>query len=334
MNILTKALLSLSRTDPLAIADCPPSVVQARASLGLVVLLSFFLAAGSAFLALQLVFGDGLWTRFWALFYGVLVATINREFVATTTHSWLRVAVRIVFAVLVGVTIALPLEMRLFKGRIEGEISQLVATRNAPTMREIQTIEQRVDGSRGQLRTLLAQQAKEVARISEEKEREGKLRGGVGKRWMELQVRLDGAQQRMDELHAEEKSLALSATDAARIAQLRAAIENERVQSTDLLSRFEALTHLTDQNPLVAVMTWMLRLLLVFLELTPLILKLCMPEDEYDALVNCRRSVTRQKLIAVSNHRMETIMRDPAAANSTDYDDSLRDLMNGTQGPP
>lgn len=334
MNVLTKALLQLSRTDTLALDVCPPSVTQTRASLGLVVALSFFLAAGSGYLALQLVFGDSAWTWFWTLFYGVLIAAINRDFVASTTQSWMRTGVRVGFAVLVGVAIALPLELRLFQGRIEAEITQMVSARNAPALRETQALEQRLETRRQQLRAELDQQLQETQRLSQEKEREGALRGGVGRRWQDLQARLNAAQARVDELRAQERALVMPAADSARIAQLRTAMENERARSTDLLSRFEALIHLGNQSPLVAVMTWALRLLLIFLELTPLIIKLCMPEDEYDALMNCRRSLNRQKLIATANHHMEAISRDPVAANSKDYGEPLRDLMDGTHGTP
>ena len=102
-----------------------PSEHTKYSGLGGVLLATLVLAALSAGYAIYSVFGNWLWTIGFAIVWGLIIFNFDRFLVSTmrkygvTRQKQLWMAVpRILLAVLIGVTIARPLELKIFEKEI------------------------------------------------------------------------------------------------------------------------------------------------------------------------------------------------------------------------
>jgi hypothetical protein len=110
--------------------DCP-SEHSKYAGLGGVVLATFILASLSAGYAIYSVFSDPVWAVFFALVWGAIIFNFDRFLVATMRkygvsrrkQLWMA-APRIALALLIGVTIARPLELKIFEKEIDVQVTE------------------------------------------------------------------------------------------------------------------------------------------------------------------------------------------------------------------
>src|SRR5579872_441507 len=110
--------------------DCPSEQTK-YAGLGGVLLATFVLAALSAGYAIYSVFNDPLWAFVFALIWGLvifnfdrfLVATMRKYGVSRRKQLWMA-APRIALALLIGVTIARPLELKIFEKEIDVQVAE------------------------------------------------------------------------------------------------------------------------------------------------------------------------------------------------------------------
>ena len=108
-----------------------PSEHTKYAGLGGVILATFVLAALSSGYAIYSVFGNIAWTITFAIIWGLIIFNFDRFLVSTMrkygvgTHKQIWMAVpRIVLALLIGVTIARPLELKIFEKEIDTKVAQ------------------------------------------------------------------------------------------------------------------------------------------------------------------------------------------------------------------
>jgi Domain of unknown function (DUF4407) len=111
-----------------------PSEHSKYAGLGGTILATFALAALSAGYAMYSVFDNGLWSFGFALIWGLIIFNFDRLLVSTmrkyglSRRRQLYIAIpRIALALLIGVTIARPLELKIFEKEID---VQVVANRH------------------------------------------------------------------------------------------------------------------------------------------------------------------------------------------------------------
>jgi hypothetical protein len=110
--------------------DCP-SEHSKYAGLGGVVLATFVLASLSAGYAIYSVFSDPIWAVLFALIWGAIIFNFDRFLVATMRkygvsrrkQIWMA-APRIALALLIGVTIARPLELKIFEKEIDVQVTE------------------------------------------------------------------------------------------------------------------------------------------------------------------------------------------------------------------
>ena len=110
--------------------DCP-SEHSKYAGLGGVVLATFVLASLSAGYAIYSVFSDPIWAVFFALIWGAIIFNFDRFLVATMRkygvsrrkQLWMATP-RIALALLIGVTIARPLELKIFEKEIDVQVTE------------------------------------------------------------------------------------------------------------------------------------------------------------------------------------------------------------------
>ena len=102
-----------------------PSEQTKYSGLGGVILATFVLAALSSGYAIYSVFGNWIWTIVFALIWGLIIFNFDRFLVSTMRkygvskrkQFWMAVP-RIALALLIGVTIARPLELKIFEKEI------------------------------------------------------------------------------------------------------------------------------------------------------------------------------------------------------------------------
>lgn len=323
-----RALLFLSKTDRHALQVCTPEARMAQTSLGAMVLIAGVLAFCSSFFAVHSVFFGGassipavIGSGAAAMLYATIIMAFDRELV-TSREKWVTI-IRIPLSILIGMVIAFPIELKLFEGRITSEIMATIDERNAEARQEIANLEQQIAAERehlmaGAIAAVTVNQGL-VDQALDEYDRERKrvaCREVCERRLNELnraraaltdsQGALEDTARRIDaEIDRR------FAVQKAGIAQIRQDIATEKQTSHDLASQTEALDAITDASPMMAVVSWLLRIFITLLDLLPALTKLFMPYSEYHAYIDARRRLNVSKTVAVTNHLLEEIKAHP-----------------------
>lgn len=323
-----RALLFLSKTDRHALQVCTPEARMAQTSIGAMVLIAGVLAFCSSFFAVHSSFFGAaasipavILSGAAATLYAIAIVAFDRELVAAR-EKWVTM-IRIPLAILIGIVIAFPIELKLFEGRITSEIMATIDERNAEARQEITNLEQQIATERehlmaGAIAAVTANQGL-VDQALDEYDRERKrvaCREVCERRLAELnraraaladsQSALEDTARRVDA----EINRRLAA-QKARIAQIRQDIATEKQTSHDLLSQATALSAVTATSPMAAVVSWLLRIFVTLLDLLPALTKLFLPYSEYQAYLDARRRLNVSKIVAVTNHRLEEIKAHP-----------------------
>jgi hypothetical protein len=280
-----------------------PSEGIKYSGLGGVLLATFVLAALSSGYAIYSVFGHWGWAITFGLVWGLIIFNFDRFLVSTMRkygvsrrRQLLLALPRVALALLIGVTIARPLELKIFEKEInvkmventhkkmqrndsllgletraqvaaaEGERARITARRNAleDTLRQLQAAYvQEADGT-----------------------------GGSGRRGIEQLTRLKmNAWQTAQAQYAPELAQLAAGlrTQDSIIADARTAMEGKRrgYEATaganlGFLERNKALSDLSDEESSVWWTILMVSLLIILLETGPILSKLIMPVGPYD----------------------------------------------------
>ena len=108
-----------------------PSEYSKYAGLGGVILATFILASLSGGYAVHSVFGNPAWTFLFAIIWGLIIFNFDRFLVSTMRkygvsrrkQLWMA-APRVALALLIGVTIARPLELKIFEKEINVKVTE------------------------------------------------------------------------------------------------------------------------------------------------------------------------------------------------------------------
>ena len=131
MNKLTKFLLWLSVTDPDFIKECPRRELILQTIIGTLILLTSIFAAFAAGYAMHTVFNNWFFSIVLGLLWGIMINTFDRLLVSSFKVSSLSssedfilkkfffpILFRLPFAVLIGFTVAVPIELAIFSSQI------------------------------------------------------------------------------------------------------------------------------------------------------------------------------------------------------------------------
>lgn len=280
-----------------------PSEHSKYAGLGGVILATFVLASFSAGYAIYSVFGNIGWTLVFALVWGLIIFNFDRFLVSTMRkygvskrkQFWMAVP-RIFLAFLIGITIARPLELKIFEKEIDTRVTQNI---HHKILLNDSLLQQE---SKSQLQTAEAERSRLVARKVSLEDTLHRLQtayvqeadgtGGSGRRGIEQLTRL--------KMGAYEAALAqftpeLKRLDADILAQdsimntARAGVEERRKQyeaaakaNVGFLERNKALGDLSNEESSVFWTSTLLSLLIILIEIGPILSKLIMPVGPYD----------------------------------------------------
>lgn len=313
----------LSKTDFDVIYDpsCTRLTRTSRTSLGVAVFLAGVTAFLSGTYALSTVFGSYAWGTFAALtlgfMYGCIFLLIGREMVGSQSKR--AVLVRVPLAIGMCFIVAIPLEMKFLDGNIDKELRVMNVKENEAALKPTRDRQEELERGTRELQDAVSHYRDEVSYWEKAAEAEtvGRVRAGrTGKAGAGPAYR-----EAMRNREASAVALARHEMELKRHAEL-AEVERKRIyadynmasipQTEDFLARYEALAQLKSTSAAAAVVSWGLRGLFMLIGLLPILLKLSLPFNEYDALVESRLRLLIKRIYLLGDRQPEELSRAPS----------------------
>ena len=280
-----------------------PSEHTKYAGLGGVLLATFVLATLSSGYAVYSVFGNWLWTIAFALIWGLIIFNFDRFLVSTMRkygvsrrkQIWMAIP-RLALALLIGLTIARPLELKIFEKEIAVKMQEnlhhkiqnndsLLQIENKLLMQDATAERQRLTMRKNAIEDSLAQL--QTAYIEE-----ADGTGGSGRRGIErlTHLKMDAYNQALLTYTPEMKSVdsgiraqdSILSTAKSNLEQKRKDYSLVAGSNQGFLEKNKALSDLSDQESSVWWTSTLLSLLIILIEIGPILSKLIMPVGPYD----------------------------------------------------
>jgi hypothetical protein len=315
---MSKFFQFLSKTDRRLIEPCTDHSVKTQVTNGVFVLLTATFAFLSGMYAVYSTFKDFRVAIPVGILYATLIAFIDREIVSTTTKYG--AALRLPLAFVIGLVIAVPLEMRLFNDRIEKQLQSENRDKNKPALDQKQLDEQafqaRITSLEAEIKTY--RQNIDAAGLAMQDEttgavRDGKLRTGIAGEGPAFRAA-------RDQLDRNKELLSAAQAELQRLTQT-AVTEKDRIKENftsgtvgmpdDFLARYEALEAVKASSPSAIYLTMGIRALLILLEMSPALMKLLQRDNEYTVALEGTRRVNISRVIGLANDQIDQIRRDP-----------------------
>ncbi|MBC6489412.1 DUF4407 domain-containing protein [Flavihumibacter stibioxidans] len=272
-------------------------------TLGGVLLATFALAALSSGYAFYTIFGSLGWAAGFAVLWGLIIFNFDRFMVATIRkygisagRQWRMALPRIILAVMIGITIARPLELKLFEKEINLKVAENLQEKIRVYNGQQDTIHEAKVAAVLAERNLLAGRRKAMEdtllKLQQSYVQEADGTGGSGKRGVEsITLLKQGAYRQTAEqyqqnfhildstLGAHESFLSAATTELKKDKEdfAKAAFEN-----VGFLERNKALHNLSEEESSVFLATFLISLLIIIIETAPVIAKLLLPVGPYD----------------------------------------------------
>lgn len=280
-----------------------PSEHSKYSGLGGVILATFVLASLSAGYAIFSVFGNWWWTIAFALIWGLIIFNFDRFLVSTMRkygvskrkQFWMAVP-RIVLALLIGITIARPLELKIFEKEVNTQITEnihkKIQANDSLIQLENRALIENVELERNRLVARKLSLEDTLHQLQQAYIREADGTGGSMRRGMD-----DLTQLKMDAFAASRRQFAPELTELNNsirmqdsvLAAAKVSIEGQRKKyeaeaqaNVGFLERNKALTDLANKEPSVFWTSLLLSLLIILIEIGPILSKLIMPVGPYD----------------------------------------------------
>lgn len=285
-----------------------PTDVNKHAGIGGVILFTGILASLSAGYALYTIFDDVYAAIGFGLLWGLMIFNLDRYIVTSmkNTGSIFRqffiVLPRIVIAVLLGIVISKPLELKIFDKEIDKQLNLIIArnktellhdinlryqTMNASYHDEQKQIYDRIENLRNEYRLASVELEKEVVGTATETTTGREGFGPNAKRKSDLkqqkkeeldlyitsvQPRLDAITKELDEVNkSKEKEITLA--------------NPTEDNYNGFAARIQALDELGSKNKIVGLASLFIVMVFVALETAPVLVKLIAPRGPYDYLL-------------------------------------------------
>lgn len=331
-----------------------PSEHSKYSGLGGVVLATFVLASLSSGYAVYSIFGNLGWTIVFGLIWGLIIFNLDRFLVSTMRkygvsrrkQFWMT-APRLLLALLIGLTIARPLELKIFEKEIDVKVVENIHTKmqlndsllqveNARALATAQTERDRLVARKTALEDTLHQ-------LSQSYVREADGTGGSMSRGIENltrlkmnvynNARLQFGPELMDLAAGIKAQDTLLSSSRASLEQKRKDYEKAAQANVGFLERNKALSDLSDEESSVFWATLMISLLIILIEIGPILAKLIMPLGPYDI------ALAKEELMQMSASENE-MRRDKELTNEKkknfyrrqrEMSDDLTDKMTALQ---
>lgn len=297
-----------------------PSEHMKYSGLGAVLLATFFLASVAAGYAIHTVFGNWIWTIVFAIAWGLIIFNFDRFLVSTMRkygvskkkQVWMAVP-RILLALLIGITIARPLEMKIFEKEINVKMVEnmhekirlndsLLANENKLQLSTAESERKRFLDRKFEIESEL--QKLQTGYLQEADGTGGSLQRGIENITRLKQDAFTNAATQY------EPELALLAQQIAEqdqiLANARAGMEEKRKQyetstmaNMGFLERNKALSDLSSEESSVFWTALLVSLLIILIETGPILSKLIMPLGPYDI------ALAKEELLKMAENESE-----------------------------
>ena len=280
-----------------------PSEGTKYAGLGGVILATFVLAALSSGYAIYSVFGNWIWTIAFAIIWGLIIFNFDRFLVSTMRkygvsrrkQIWMAIP-RLGLALLIGLTIARPIELKIFEKEIAVKMQENLhhkVQRNDSLLLIESTLQMKTaEGERQRLTARKSAIEDTLSRLQSDYVREADGTGSSGQRGIERLTRMKmdayGAAQlqyapELRNIDSNIKSQdSLLSTARSGMEQKRKDYEKIALANMGFLERNKALSDLSDEENSVWWTSVLLSLLIILIEVGPILSKLIMPVGPYD----------------------------------------------------
>jgi len=311
---VSNILCQIAGSNISVLEHCPEDVPK-HATLGLLIVFVGILAGGSMAFALSIMGIQGDFILPTAFFWGSGIFLIDRFIVSSyrKTPSMMtnigQSIPRILMAAIIGFTLSIPLELRLFQGDIETTLS---------SMKEVAKIKFEKDRlvQLESLRSGLVQDKERVsADIKSRNDQINSLREIYVSAWSRAKSEIQSprdrkrlGQEAYDAQNAynqnKRESLPLivkleKQRDSLNHEISKVKLDNEQfVFEEGLLQRLAALDKLSASSTEVTWSKWAIRLLILFLEITPVLAKVLTPTSGYDIILQAAHEMRKTQLEA------------------------------------
>ncbi|MFL6255015.1 MAG: DUF4407 domain-containing protein [Pyrinomonadaceae bacterium] len=325
----------LSKTDKDALDSgcCTRVTRMTQTSLGMMVLLTGVLAFFSGSYAIYTTFEGHPWAILVAvplgLLYSCMIIMFDREIVGAQS-KW-AVLVRFPLAVAIGFIVAVPLELRLLEDSIGKQLLVSNQGDNKVSLSRMQKKQDELDARKKELQDAVNKYREEVKRWEEAMQQEtvgavasGRTgKAGQGSAYREAERNRDSSAATLaryeDELRKYEES------EEQERQRLRADFNGGYVPAArDFLARYEALDQLKEHSAGAFAISWGLRIFFILVEVFPALLKLFLPYNEYNAIVEARLRSQVQRVHALGNKHLDDLSRNPPSYPSASLLDALK----------
>ena len=297
-----------------------PSEHSKYSGLGAVLLATLVLATLSAGYAIYTVFGNWLWTIGFAIIWGLIIFNFDRFLVSTmrkygvSRRKQIMMAIpRLILALLIGVVIARPLEMKIFEKEINVKMTEnlhkkiqlndsLLAMEYKNQLVNAETERQQLLG-----RKLAIEDTLHNLRTSYLQEADGT--GGSMQRGIENITRLKqdaynlSRNQFAPELLSLEQNMrsqdSIIGTAKASMEDKRKRFETAAIANMGFLERNKALADLSAEESSVFWASLLISMLIILIEIGPVLSKLMMPLGPYDI------ALAKEELLNMANEEGE-----------------------------
>ncbi|OQP49712.1 hypothetical protein A4H97_27850 [Niastella yeongjuensis] len=271
--------------------------------LGGVILATFVLAALSSGYAIYSVFGNWMWTICFAIIWGLIIFNFDRFLVATmrkygvSRRKQMAMALpRMALAILIGFTIARPLELKIFEKEINTKVIEnthkKIQLNDSLLQAENTALMQNTEAERNRLFERKKAIEDDLSRLQQSYVQEADGTAGSGMRGVEKIAKLKRDAYNSSVLQSAPELLSLTnsihvqdsilANAKNNMEAKRAKYELSALENVGFLERNKALTDLSAEEDSVYWTSFLLSLLIILIEVGPIISKLIMPVGPYD----------------------------------------------------
>jgi uncharacterized membrane protein len=322
-------ILFFSKTDLSVYRHCSQYAKNTQLSLGIFVILTGILAFFSGSYAISNLFVEFDWqsntvhfnklgyifSPILGLFYAIMIIAIDREIVSAKDKK--SVIIRIPLAIVIGLVVAVPIELEILKGRIEKQLIQEYRSENKGQYNIKQSSIASLNDKKSLLENDIKKSQVEINRWSEimEQETAGKVRQGrTGVSGKGLAY--EEAKRNM-KLHIDNRKIAQNGLNNfleyeynQNLKQIDREYSVQQVsQQFDILSKYQALARMKEQDETGATKNIALGITILFIlfETIPSLMKFLSPKTEYDAMLEARRLLNIQLTHSIANEGMEEL---------------------------
>ena len=290
-----------------------PSENSKYVGLGGVILATFVLASLSSGYAIYSVFNNWGWTILFALIWGLIIFNFDRFLVSTMRkygvserkQFWMAVP-RILLALVIGITIARPLELKIFEKEVAVKVAEnmhkKILLNDSLLQRENHSLMSSATLERERLMQRKLALEDTLHRLQQAYVQEADGTGGSGRRGIEdlTRLKMTAYSNASTRFHPELNQLDKEIEHQDTILQsAKATLEEKRKEyeisvndNVGFLERNKALSDLASDESSVFWTSLFISLLIILIEIGPILSKLIMPIGPYDIAL-AREELTR-----------------------------------------